>query len=155
MPPDVPPPPGNDLTAVAEWAQTVMQSFGLIAWRFRFNRRVTTMGLCRHGLRTIELSTHLVERNPPEEVRETLLHEAAHALVGRGHGHDAVWKAMAVEIGARAERCGQADLPEGRWRASCPGCGASHSRHRRPRRMTGWFCRACGPQKGTLVWVGT
>jgi hypothetical protein len=83
MRPDTPLPPGNDLAAVARWAEAVMLSFGLAGWRFRFNKRLTSLGLCGHGRRTIELSVHLVRRNPPEEVRETLLHEIAHALVGR------------------------------------------------------------------------
>jgi predicted SprT family Zn-dependent metalloprotease len=99
-----------------------MQSFGLSAWRFAFNQRKTTLGQCRHGPRRIELSVHLLQWNPPEEVRETLLHEIAHALVGRGHGHDAMWRAKAAEVGARPERCGQAEMPEGRWRAVCGGC---------------------------------
>jgi hypothetical protein len=66
MPPDVPlPPPGNDLAAVASWAVQVMSSFGLDGWRFHYNRRKTSMGICRHGLRRIELSVHLIGRNPP------------------------------------------------------------------------------------------
>ena len=49
-----------------------MHPFGLAGWRFRYNERLTSMGLCRHGRRTIELSVHLVQRNSPEEVLETL-----------------------------------------------------------------------------------
>ena len=56
-----------------------------------------------------------------DQVRDTILHEIAHALVGPGHGHDAVWKRKCREVGARPERCGQADMPEGRWRGFVPG----------------------------------
>jgi predicted SprT family Zn-dependent metalloprotease len=149
---DVPLPPGNDLAAVAAWAVQVMHTFGLIAWRFDFNRRKTSLGRCRHGLRRIELSVHLIERNPPAEIRETLLHEIPHALVGRGHGHDAVWKAMCGRVGCKPERCGDADMPQGRWRAECGSCGRRLHRHRRPRRMEGWFCRRCGRERGVLAW---
>ncbi len=149
---DTPLPPGNDLAAVATWAAHVMQSFGLSTWQFRYNRRLTAMGLCRHGRRTIELSAHLVERNPPEEVRETLLHEIAHAIVGPGHGHDAAWRTKCREIGARPERCGQADMPLGRVVAVCGGCSRKLRRHRRPRAGRLMWCRACGPERGLLAW---
>jgi predicted SprT family Zn-dependent metalloprotease len=93
-----------------------------------------------------------MDRNGPAEIVDTLLHEIAHALVGPGHGHDAVWKAKCVEVGARPQRCGNADMPPGRWRASCPSCKQVFSRHRRPRRLQGWFCRSCGPERGRLAW---
>jgi predicted SprT family Zn-dependent metalloprotease len=125
---------------------------GLHGWTFAFNRRKRDMGLCRYAARAIELSVYLVERNGPDEVRDTVLHEIAHALVGPGHGHDAVWQRKCLEVGARPERCGQADMPAGRWHAHCGGCGAAFHRHRRPRRLGGWFCRACGPERGPLTW---
>lgn len=133
-------------------ALELMARHGLHGWRFGFNRRKRTLGLCRHGVRTIELSIYFTDRNAPEEIRDTILHEIAHALVGPEHGHDAVWKAKCREVGARPERCGQADMPAGRWQARCGGCGGVFSRHRRPKRFKGWFCRTCGPERGTLTW---
>jgi predicted SprT family Zn-dependent metalloprotease len=107
--------------------------------------------LCVYHRRTVELSVHLVERNGPEEVLDTLLHGVAHALVGPGHGHDAVWKRQGREVGARPERCGQADMPEARSRPACGCCGKTFHRHRRPGRMSGLFCRSCGPERGQLT----
>ena len=83
--------------------------------------------LCRYGTRTIELSVFLVDRNGPEEVRDTILHEIAHALVGPGHGHDAVWKRQCIEIGARPVRCGDADMPDGKWQANVRGDRWNHT----------------------------
>jgi predicted SprT family Zn-dependent metalloprotease len=57
-------------------------------WGFAFNKQRRGMGLCRYATRTIELSIYLVDRNGLEEVRDTILHEIAHALVGPGHGAD-------------------------------------------------------------------
>jgi len=137
---------------VRKLAIELMARHGLRDWTFGFNRRKQTLGLCRYQAKGIELSIYFVDQNPIEEIRDTILHEIAHALVGINHGHDAVWRAKAVEIGAKPQRCGQAAMPEGRWRASCGGCGQVFSRHRRPKRLRGWFCRTCGPERGTLTW---
>lgn len=133
-------------------ALELMAAHRLAGWRFAFNRRKQSMGLCVYDRHTIELSLHFVERNSKEEIRDTILHEIAHALVGPKHGHDKVWKAKCVEIGARPVRCGEADMPEGRWQARCGGCGKKYDRHKRPKRTRGWFCRACGAERGKLVW---
>jgi hypothetical protein len=62
------------------------------------------MGLCLYGPRRIEISFHFAQRNGDMAIRETLLHEIAHALAGAGHGHDAVWKQKCLEIGATPKR---------------------------------------------------
>jgi len=137
---------------VRNLALELMARHGLEGWTFAFNRRKRALGLCRFATRAIELSSYLVDGNSKEEVRDTILHEIAHALVGPGHGHDVVWKAKCVEVGAQPVRCGDADMPEGRWKASCPSCGLAFSRHRRPKRLRGWCCRTCGPERGKLTW---
>ena len=139
---------------VCQLAQHLMAVHGLHDWRFRFNRCKTSLGLCVPHRRIIELSIHLVERaNPLDEIRDTLLHEIAHALVGPKHGHDAVWRRKCRQIGARPVRCGHANMPEGCWQARCRSCGESFDRHRKPKRAHGWFCKRCGAERGRLVWV--
>jgi len=134
-------------------AMQLMAAHPLPGWTFRFNRCKQALGLCVYQRRSIELSIYFVERdNPPEELRDTILHEIAHALVGPGHGHDRVWKRKCLEIGARPLRCGRADMPAGRWKAQCGCCGRQFDRHRQPKRPHGWFCRSCGPERGRLLW---
>src|SRR5205823_2547794 len=123
-------------------ALELISSHDLHGWKFAFNRRKRAMGLCVYQRKTIELSAYLVDRNGSEPIFDTILHEIAHALVGPKHGHDAVWKRKCTEIGARPERCGQADMPEGRWRAACPVCLKAFHRHRQPKQVRGWFCRS-------------
>jgi predicted SprT family Zn-dependent metalloprotease len=142
--------------AVFDLAVQLMKQYGLKDWIFKFNRRKRDLGICYAPHRgrpgRIELSIYFVHKNSEAEIRDTILHEIAHALVGQEHGHDNVWKAKCMEIGATPKRCGKAEMPMGNWRATCPGCQTKFHRHRRPKRMTGCYCRACGPTKGQIVW---
>jgi predicted SprT family Zn-dependent metalloprotease len=145
--------PSPRLVEVEVLARQLMAAHQLHGWSFRFNRSKTNMGLCRFDPRIIELSAYFAERNEEAAIRDTILHEIAHALVGPGHGHDAVWRRMCVRVGARPERLSyEVIMPVGRWQAACGCCGMRHHRHRRPKHMKGWFCRRCGPLKGKLSW---
>ena len=134
-------------------AGELLDAHGLHDWSFSFNRRKRDMGLCLYGPRVIQLSLYFVLLNDDAAVRDTLLHEIAHALVGPGHGHDALWKRKCLEVGARPERiCDDVNMPEGRWQARCGGCGMLHHRHRKPKHLLGWWCCHCGPERGRLLW---
>jgi predicted SprT family Zn-dependent metalloprotease len=143
--------------AAYDLALVLMALHGLHGWGFRFNRRKSQMGVCFYPQRgkpgRIELSIYFVEKNPDDEIRDTILHEIAHALIGPAHAHDAVWKAKCLEIGAVPKRCGRVEMPVGKWRAVCPGCRTNFHRHRRPKRLKGFYCRACGPKNGGIVWM--
>lgn len=139
-------------------ARQLLDSHGLSDWEFGFNANVRRAGVCFYPYRgepgRIELSVHFAEKNSDKEVRDTLLHELAHALVGPGHGHDAVWRAKCRVIGAPTEACygDEVEMPRGRWRAVCGCCAREFDRHRRPARADGWYCRPCGTDRGKLVW---
>jgi predicted SprT family Zn-dependent metalloprotease len=144
--------------SIRDQARTLLDRYGLNAWEFGFNANVRRAGVCFYPHRgepgRIELSVHFAARNIDEEVRDTILHEIAHALVGPGHGHDAVWRAKCREIGAKPEAYygEEVEMPRGRWRATCPGCATEFDRHRKPAARAGWFCRPCGPKTGKLLW---
>jgi predicted SprT family Zn-dependent metalloprotease len=151
--PDVPLPESNDPGTVTRWARSVMDSFGLNDWAFGWDNARRRLGACHYAKRLVSLSRHLVRLNGPAEIREVMLHEVSHALVGPGHGHGPVWRAMARRLGCRPARCGNADMPTGKWRATCPCCTRAFHRHKKPKRLTGWHCRVCGPERGTLAWA--
>ncbi|WP_097189062.1 SprT-like domain-containing protein [Ornithinimicrobium cerasi] len=123
-----------DLDAAARLARTLMDAHGLRDWRFEFDRAKVRAGACHFADRRITLSRHLTLAHDPDQVRETVLHEVAHALVGPRHGHDRVWRARALAIGATGERCyagGDQPAVAGRWQGRCPAGHVVH-RHRRP-----------------------
>jgi predicted SprT family Zn-dependent metalloprotease len=124
-------------------------------WAFAWNRRKRALGLCRYREKRIELSTHFVYANEVSHVRETILHEIAHALAGQKAAHGPSWKAMCIRVGCKPERCdkGVAVMPSGRWTAQCAACGKQFSRHRRPPARARYWCRHCGPERGVIVFA--
>lgn len=74
-------------------------------WYFAFNSRRRGAGTCKYGDQSIELSRHITLHTDEHEVRDTILHEIAHALVGTKHGHDDTWVRKAKEIGCNGNRC--------------------------------------------------
>ena len=58
----------------------------------------------------IDLSSYWVNHLNEHEVRDTILHEIAHAIAGHEAGHGATWKAAARQVGANPNRL--ADIPK-------------------------------------------
>jgi predicted SprT family Zn-dependent metalloprotease len=134
----------------ARLARELLEAHGLSDWGFAFNGRKRAMGLCHYQRKRIELSRHFVWANDEPAIRQTLLHEIAHALAGPEAGHGPRWRGICRRIGARPERLGSAAMPAGQWVAVCPACGRRHERHRRPPSGYDYACRQCGHEKGPL-----
>lgn len=112
-------------------AEGLFGEHGLDNWIIQFDNAKTRCAQCRYTPRVISLSRHYVTRNDEALVRNTILHEIAHALIGPGHGHNHVWKASARRVGAAPKRCNSnADLPPRQWLAHCDECGRDFRRHR-------------------------
>ena len=113
-------------------------------WTFGFDLSTARAGVCRYRDKRIDLSVSYCLRATRADIENTLLHEIAHAIVGIAHGHDAVWRAKAQEIGCTAERCHEVAHTVARWVGEC-GCGRRWFRQRLSRRLRrGALCKACG-----------
>lgn len=111
-------------------------------WKFRFNSRKSANGVCSHTKKTIYLSTVLTEVRDESNVKNTILHEIAHAIAGQGHGHNDYWRNIALSIGCNAERCSNDSvLIKARYTAECGGCGHIHIAHRKLKRTSWCKCR--------------
>ncbi len=109
-----------------------------MGWTFEFDNARRRFGVCRYRTKKIGLSKHLVSLNDEARVKNTILHEIAHALVGPGHGHNNVWRRKAIEIGCDGQRCYSTkvvETPESRYIAECKGCGKVHKRHKMTRSL--------------------
>lgn len=129
-----------NVTDAGKLAIDLMNQHGLLAqgWHFQWIRSKRTLGRCHHGSKFISLSKPYVTLNEVAVIQDTILHEIAHALAGGLAGHGPVWKAKAIELGARPVRKktpGELGLvvPAGPWSATCAHCGATHTRYRQPK----------------------
>jgi predicted SprT family Zn-dependent metalloprotease len=122
------------LSAKALAEQLIIEN-GLTSWTFQFDRAVRRFGSCRWREQIITLSAVLTELNAEIEVRNTILHEIAHALVGPKHWHDKVWKAKAIELGCTGNRCYSRSVvtPPHKFQAECHGCRKIYKANRRGR----------------------
>jgi predicted SprT family Zn-dependent metalloprotease len=135
-------------------AWQLLREHKLKDWTYQTNTRKRTLGLCFSQYKRIELSIYFIEHNTPEVVRETLLHEIAHAIVGSDQGHNAVWMEMAEKLGVTPRRkSAAAIMPPGPWQATCRGCNRLFSKHRKPKYISGNSCAICGPKIGRLFYV--
>jgi predicted SprT family Zn-dependent metalloprotease len=113
-------------TAKAEsMARILMDQYGLKDWSFDWTNAKRTFGVCSHSTKTISLSRPLVELNDVQEVRDTILHEIAHGMIPREHGHDLVWRNTCRNIGAKPIRCYDSAFvkePEAKYQGFCMSC---------------------------------
>ena len=140
--------PAMDLSAAYQLAQRLVAEHALDGWSVRFDGAKRRAGVCRFAERVIGLSAPLARLHSEAEVRDTVLHEIAHALVGPEHAHDAVWRATARRIGSSGRRCvpGDTARPRGDWVGVCA-AGHVKDRHRRPERVMS--CGECRPTFST------
>lgn len=133
-------------------ARRMMNEHGLGHWLFKFDRRaVGRLGCCRHGEQTISLSEKIVRLTDESVIRNTVLHEIAHALVGPGHGHDHVWRRQALAIGCNGNRGHTVDTSSlAPWLATCQCAGKKFRRHRLAANIRN--CSACPDCKTKLEW---
>ena len=136
-------------------ALDLMTEHSLADWRFRWGRGKRMLGSCNYTSKIIRLSGYYVELNDVEHVRDTILHEIAHAIAGPEAGHGPKWKAVCRRIGADPTRVDHtAAMPAAPYEIVCTSCDQVVARrHRRvgPATLKRMGCRRCGrPSVGRL-----
>lgn len=104
--PSPPSTPWRSLDDVEAYARACLDICGLGAWEFGWDRAVRRLGCCRVSRRRITLSRYFAAAHldaEPVQIRDTILHETAHALAwehARHAGHGPLWKACCRALGA-------------------------------------------------------
>lgn len=127
-----------------------MMKHGLLDdWKFRWQNKKVSLGTCSYAKKQIKLSKWYVELNNEKEVKDTILHEIAHALSyvrhGRkGIGHGKIWKDICREIGAipKARSKEKLNKPNNHYKYVDTCCGTTYKRHRL-RKNVSYACPKC------------
>ena len=118
-------------------------------WRFSFNNYKKAFGLCSYTTRTIYISSYFCDSMTDIAIKDTLIHETAHALT-RGHHHDNVWRRKCIELGGVPERTAsvsksliEGTILQSKYTLTCPCCGYKIPKHREMKRSIS--CGVCHP----------
>lgn len=104
------------LSDIRVLASELMREHEIGHWTFGFDRATSRLGVCNPRKMSITISTLHALHSPVAQIRDTIIHEIAHALVweadpGVRHGHDRVWKAMIRSLGGDPQASGSAYIP--------------------------------------------
>lgn len=91
-----------------QMATSLMRHYGIFDYRFSWMQRrekYHCAGYCDYKKKLIKLAPRFVELNYPLIVKWTILHEIAHAITGKKHGHNKFWKRTARLLGDDGNRC--------------------------------------------------
>ena len=122
-----------ELPKAKQLAQELMRKHGLQDWTFHFDKAIRRFGMTKIKVKTISLSARLTELNNEEKVKDTILHEIAHALTPKA-GHNWKWKMTAKSIGGNAQRTYSAEtvvVTKPKYIATCSTCGKVVTKYRK------------------------
>jgi predicted SprT family Zn-dependent metalloprotease len=136
----------------------LMDKWGLLdsGWDFIFDNRRRAFGGCQYlkGRKksgTIRLSKYLLPTLSEDQVKDTILHEIAHALdvMDRGTSdHSYQWQRWAIKVGANPSGGKKPTFEENakpsKYTATCPN-GHTHAVHRKWSPRIRRSCETCYP----------
>ena len=122
-------------------ARSEMNKHGLIDWDLDLDYAKVRAGACFFNEKKISFSRNFIKKSSHEDINDTILHEIAHALVGPKHGHNKVWKEMALKLGCSAQRCHTLEFSEYKWVRFCVNECWQQKVHRRRSNL---ICKKCG-----------
>ncbi len=140
----------NQEQGVLKNARRLLRKHGLSDWSVALDDASSRAGACNYKSKQILLARLFLRKASESAIRDTILHEIAHALAGMAHHHDAVWRRIARGIGCSAARCHDIDFSPPRWIMQCPnGCFV----YARKRRNSGMICKKCKQPPRFISWT--
>ena len=136
-------------------ANVLLERHELSAWRIDLDNARRRLGVCRHSKRLITISRKFVLMNESEAVRETILHEIAHALAGPRAGHGPKWRMVARSIGGDGRRTAdprKLNLVPPCYEGKCPACAYTLKRFKRFRAACAKCCRGVFQKEFLFIW---
>lgn len=147
---------------IKEIQQQLMQEFPFLSqWTVNFDNAKRRAGICRLSSKEICISRSHALNNGEDVVRDTILHEFAHAIayeLFKETGHGKRWKEVARMIGATPKASGKFNLPNAPW-LLVHRCSKSNQlqpiseRYRRNKKIKNYFLTGRPETKGELYFV--
>jgi len=111
-------------------------------WTFGFDNGRRRAGLCSYTDKKITISKYLSLVHSIDDVKQTIIHEIAHALSGPKEGHGKKWLATAKRIGYRNETYTGEEIAKkyAPYFGLCPN-GHQHYRYQKPKLL--YSCHIC------------
>lgn len=131
---------------IREW-EVQKAKWELSEWELKFSNQKRHLGCCSPRKKIISMSRAFMQTNPFSVMKDTLLHEIAHALHSIETGktnHNNTWKKFALKVGCEPKRCATGEglnMPKGNYIGVCLVCGKETHFYRRVRRS--YSCSHC------------
>ncbi len=151
----------NDLVLIPVYEKLIIEYDFLKGWTISFDHAKKRAGMCQLEGRKISLSRYHIRQNSIEMVKDTLLHEFAHAIafeLYKETGHGIIWQKIAQTIGAKPKATGRFNLPDAPWVLihQCPKTKKIELlayRYRRNKKITQYFLVGKPETKGELQYL--
>lgn len=123
-------------------ADKLLKKYNLHDWDFTFDRAKKRFWSCNYSRKVITISNHLAKINSEELVKNTILHEIAHAICGKDEWHWKKWKEIAKKIGCDWVRCywDEVNQVKMKYTAKCKNCEKSFQTSRKRKLIA---CKNC------------
>lgn len=122
-------------------------------WRFAIDRAKRRFWCCHYQSHTISISWPLALLNSEEQIRDTILHEIAHAMAPRAW-HGWRWRQACIQIWAKPQRCYGEEVTkvEKKFKGVCPTCQREILRHRKKQISCGKCSLRYSPEHA-FIWT--
>jgi SprT-like family len=136
------------LKANWEWTQKYFErkskEFKLEGWNLKKDHAKTRLGQTNFTRKHISISSYFLRGSSCDHkaIRNTVLHEISHALVGMKNGHNKIWKEMAISIGCDGKVYQKMDAPPPNYLLHCSNKCFQKEYYRKPKNE-GKICSNC------------
>lgn len=105
------------------YARQLLDSVGLSSWSVGTNKSRSVIAIMNHDEKTIEYSDRYIRISNPSDFRRVTMHEATHALLGKGKGHGPEFAELCTRLYPDKPFSGACiSAPIQTYRISCPNC---------------------------------
>lgn len=106
------------MTDWAKYCDDLLADNGLTGWRTEISRGRRTIGMCMYNTKTIKLSKYHLEKDDDVYIKDTIIHEVAHAL-NPDDKHGPSWRKTARALGGTGDQYTKhSDYPS-KWATMC------------------------------------